>query len=530
MDGFVRTAFAPSAGAVTSISKLAAAGASGVAPVTNAKPASLEHATLPSAEPRSWVLAGLYSWACPLLVVGRQRRRRRARVTAKAGDPGQARDNVQYSRAVQVAINIGKKAETKRRGMKSQRDKIYNRTQEIKTKIDVLKGTKAKRYKKERDRKKGNEEGKQKEAGGEVGAKDDKTQKISMSGGEDRDDDYESGGEEAIWAGADMDGSGDKERKYGRGNKDVQLVSDEARAVANVELEQEGKGGAATADILMRAAEEFTEAEDLSTAAQLLEVARTRVDMDQINRRIDLKEAQEQDEESLWMLADTYATMQRLTLAAECFRELKERKREGAQGNQSTFIAKKMWGKMSFAIGSELQNQRRFTEALEVFDELREECDNLTYGTQFLEELEMYRAMTLKSLNKYEEAKEGLNTVINMTRNKKRRMQAQFILDVISVDTKGWRNEELHEIFEENFNLPRGGYSGGGSASFQPTRSVNMTPREREARTWQSQYWEDRIKSPLYYAFLVLFVTWPMAIPVVSLYNRGQLVLPSFFQ
>jgi len=98
--------------------------------------------------------------------------------------------------------------------------------------------------------------------------------------------------------------------------------------------------------------------------------------------------------------------------------------------------------------------------------------------------------------------------------------QAAFTLDVVTVQKTmpDERNEVMHDIWDQNFSLPADsvgqvGIRGGG-------RAPVLSPREQKWKNWTTQYWEERLKSPLYYTFLVLFVTWPFAIPVVSIAKK----------
>ncbi|CAK0897020.1 unnamed protein product, partial [Prorocentrum cordatum] len=88
---------------------------------------------------------------------------------------------------------------------------------------------------------------------------------------------------------------------------------------------------------------------DHDKAAELYEIARTRVDQEQIERKIDLTTAQQLDDEAMWGLGDAYASGGRLTLAFNTFSILKERY-DGLQKKK----AQQRWADVAFMLGCAL--------------------------------------------------------------------------------------------------------------------------------------------------------------------------------
>ncbi|CAK0804665.1 unnamed protein product, partial [Prorocentrum cordatum] len=44
---------------------------------------------------------------------------------------------------------------------------------------------------------------------------------------------------------------------------------------------------------------------------------------------------------------------------------------------------------------------------------------------------------------------------------------------------------------------------------------------QRRLKEWEKGYWKERTTTPLYYAAVSLFTTWPLAIPVASVLSRS---------
>jgi len=415
---------------------------------------------------------------------------------------------------IEAVINIGRDAEKKRMfGRMNQQERVKLRQQEIQRKIDLLRGNRIERYRKNREKGKASQIA---DAGDEEGVKEAQTfAKDRVNASKDTRAD---GGVEAFWS-FDRDGPKGGSKKA---SGDARL-SEEANRIASVELD--GRGGAASARSVMDAAVEFRQCNDRGKAVLLLEVARERIDREQIERKIDCSTAQELDEECMWMLADTYREMSRLTLACESYREIKDR----ALVEKTRRKAEVEWAKAAFKVAEELFKLRRFGESLDVIDNIRDTADTSIQGVGFMEELELQAAMTLQEMGRTAAAKKMLAEFIKKSCSRKRKTQARFILDVINVDASGFRNTEFHEIFEQNFELPKDSIAGVRTrVSATPRRvySPNLSEREREFRTWASKYWEERMKSPVYYTFLTLWVTWPFAIPVVSLMKKANVAWP----
>jgi len=279
------------------------------------------------------------------------------------------------------------------------------------------------------------------------------------------------------------------------------------------------QGSEPVARALIDAAWEYDNKErDHDKAAELYEIARTRVDQEQIERKIDLTTSQQLDDEAMWGLGDAYANAGKLTLAFNTFSILKER----FAGLQKKKVQQR-WADVAFELGSKLYKVRRYEEALGVFVEMHGNSDQTR--KQFMsestyEEAQLWTGMTLQQLKRLEDAKDILAEVQRNSSNRQRKAQAAFILDVVTVQKTmpDQRNEVMHEIWDQNFSLGKDsvsqvGFRGAG-------RAPVLSPREQEWKNWTTEYWEDRMKSPLYYLFLVLFVTWPLAIPVISIARK----------
>jgi len=226
----------------------------------------------------------------------------------------------------------------------------------------------------------------------------------------------------------------------------------------------------------------------------------------------------------MWGLGDAYTNAGRLTLAFNTFSILKERlagpQKKKAQGR---------WAEVAFKLGSTLYKVRRFEEALNVFVEIHGDSDQTRkqlMPESTFEEAQLWTGMTLQQLRRLEEAQEVLADVQRNSRDRQRKAQAAFTFDVVAAQKTmpDERNEVLHEIWDQNFSLPRDSVSQVGAGIRGASRAPVLSPREQKWKNWTTDYWEDRLKSPLYYTFLLLFVTWPLAIPVVSIAkNTGGL-------
>jgi len=284
--------------------------------------------------------------------------------------------------------------------------------------------------------------------------------------------------------------------------------------VANTELNGAGK---ATSRQLVACATEFADAGETEDAGELLELARKRIDAEQIQGKMDYKEAKTLDDDTVWQLAEIYERQGKLTLAVDRYGELKSKLVDRSDRRE----AERRWGEVSFKLGSKLYDVRRFDEALQVFKSVQLQGKAMAVGQNLWEEIDLYSAMTLQKLGRVEEAKDLVRYVKRTTGSTSRKAQASFILDVMSVETDGQRNEEFHKMWDENFKLPKDSFSTGGQTRIGAGgANLNLTPSERKWRDWASDYWEERLKSPLYYAFLTLWVTWPFAIPVVAIWGK----------
>mmetsp|Transcript_80345 Transcript_80345/g.206756 ORF Transcript_80345/g.206756 Transcript_80345/m.206756 type:complete len:392 (-) Transcript_80345:69-1244(-) len=296
------------------------------------------------------------------------------------------------------------------------------------------------------------------------------------------------------------------------------LISDNARAIAAVELE--GSGGKATSRQLLDAAFEFACADEYEEAADLLEIARGRIDREQILRSIDNDTAVALDDECVWALANAYEKQGKLTLAVDRYGILKDR----LVDPRERMRAKRCWAEQSFALACRLDQVRRYEDAERLFLSVLDGTDKVNIGEDFYEEVQLNLAMTLQNMMRGDEASAILVEVRSTTYSKKRRSQASFVLDVINVGQQAERNEEFHKVWEENFFLPTDSYSSGGAyrGGGGKVNVLNLSEGEQKMRSWATKYWKERLSSPAYYAFLTLFVTWPFAIPVVSILGKAE--------
>eukprot|EP00930_Biecheleria_cincta_P075154 TRINITY_DN62329_c0_g1_i1.p1 TRINITY_DN62329_c0_g1~~TRINITY_DN62329_c0_g1_i1.p1 ORF type:complete len:485 (-),score=104.03 TRINITY_DN62329_c0_g1_i1:175-1629(-) len=427
-----------------------------------------------------------------LLHGGRARRLRRLTRTRATGE-----------QALTAVENIRRRTEDQRRNKRmSQKERQQLRSVEVKRKMTVLKGNKYALYKKNRDA------AKAKKDQSEEDDEDETDEKEGKNAATQRPRTDANASELAAWAFSRREA----DKKAHRTS-----VSDEALAIAETELR--GSGSAATAAMLIEAAAEFKLARQWSEASELLELARKKITQEQLAKSLDWKVAEDLENEALRELGSVYANAGRLTLAYNYCDQLRRRPLDP----MSTTQAEAELVEVAFRLGEKLHEERRFQQCMDVLESVRELSQRNVAGAERKEELEIYIAMALQSLNRKEEAKQVLKNVIRITGSAKRKAQAIFIMDVHDVDISGERNEEFHKIWDQNFKLPTGSQEFRDT-SRRSTVNLNLSETEREFRTWVSAYWEERLKSPAYYAFLVLWVTWPFAIPVVAIARRSGLI------
>lgn len=297
----------------------------------------------------------------------------------------------------------------------------------------------------------------------------------------------------------------------------MKTVSPEAQTIADSEIG--GISSIASAAQLLNAGIEFREARRFNEASQLLEITRKRVDQDVLSRKIGALTAQEIDDQALWQLASVYDEWERSALAFECYDSLRTR---------STMVdtrkkAEAGWVSSGFKLACKLNQDGRYQASLDTLLIVRETAQSNVSGNKLRDELELYIAMALQSLDRVGEAKKVLIDLRKQTFSREVKAQASFMIDVFSVDTSSERNEELHKVWDDNFKLPKGSIASVRMGSSRPL-NLNLTPAEREFRTWATTYWEERLKSPAYYTFLVLWVTWPFAIPVIAIMRNNGLI------
>lgn len=413
---------------------------------------------------------------------------------------------MEAARAITIA------AERQRMGMKTKQQKMDSRKLEIQRKIALLKGGgRVARYRKERD-----EERRSKSGGDEeeedAGAASETSAESGATGNAPT-----SAGMEAYWAYKRNEPLAGAKKKVKVKNFEM---SDDARAIVSTELS--GAGGKASARSVLDAAMELVYAKQLSDAAELFEICRKRIDSDQLNRKIDTKEATAMDQECMWELCQVYETTGKLTLACARYWELRDMLPDSRSKNE----AEKRWAQASFKLSENLYKANRFQDSLDMCENIRDSTSKRVNGDSFMEKVELYAAMALQKLDRLQEAAELLQKVSKTSNSRKRRKQADFILDVQRVGEQVSRNDEMHELWDKNWKPTSGQGQGqirmGGGATM-----AYLSPRERAFKEWAAEYWETRLKSPFYYAFLVLWVCWPFAIPVVSIMKKSQLLPPS---
>jgi len=391
------------------------------------------------------------------------------------------------------------------------RQQKQSRMREIKMKLDVLKGRAgiAERYRRNRDADKGDADSRDAD-GREANEAEEDPDDVLGSGTARKLSEDEMGMADERWAFERDDTAGG--RAAARGRTLTGTPAEQALAVANVELN--GTGGSASARQLLDAAETLAMAREHAKAAALLEIARTRIDKEQLERKIDALTAASLDDECLWQLAAAYRDCEKLTLSLDIYGRLKER----SVGSKRSKAVRE-WAQVGFQLGVELYKVSRFNDALQVLRLVEDETTQAMVGDKLYDEVELNIAFTLQSLGRTGEALEILSKVAQGTASRKRRAQARFAIDVMSVDTSGERNEEFHQIWEDNFSLPS---DSAAQVRYNSARSVglNLTESERRWKTWTAEYWGERLKSPAYYLFLTLFVTWPFAIPVTAILSK----------
>ncbi|CAE7416763.1 glnS [Symbiodinium natans] len=400
--------------------------------------------------------------------------------------------------AISAAVNIARDTTRRGRGRMSMQERKRLRAMEVQRKIQVLKGRRPV------SRKTGAEASSEPddEAGEEEGSGGSSSSSAPSEVGEGQEE----------WA---------FKREYKTSSVEQSLfeVSDDARAIAETELF--GQGGVATSQQLLDAGREFMFAKDFEKAADLLELVSERISKEQLNRKLDYKKAQAIDDEATEMLATVYSDSGRLTLAFNTYDVLRTR----VADREARERAEVGWIQTAVRIAESLQKEQRFDQCLELLLTVRELAQSRVAGTKLKEEIEMTIAICLHKQGKKEEALEILREVRRNSMSRERKAQAQFVMDVISVDDIPLeRNEEFHKVWDDNFKLPKDTMQSLPTARKGSALNLNLSDQEREFRDWAGKYWEERLKSPAYYAMLTLWVTWPFAIPVVSLMRRSGLL------
>lgn len=438
------------------------------------------------------------------------------------------------SRETEVAANIGKAAERRRamiknkssaKGAKAIREQ---RRLELTAKIKVLRGSgRAKdRAEQERGPEDDEEEDAFKDIGGgadEIEVGPDLEEALQTVGMMDSAGGVLTGGGGGYW--------GDiQEKKSVKAAEDTGLkasVEDAegvgaARAIARAEV-----GGAkkASSESLLWAGERLQEVREFNLAAEVLELVSDRIDQDLLQRRIESAvEAEEKEERALVKLLDIYSTQGKSAYAWDKAAILSER----GSTNELRLRGERAWVTQGLEMANKLTGKSRHNEALLVLEEIYAKAEPKPGGTTAndVEEVGLSLAMCLNQLKQVEEAKEILLDINAKSLSKKRRQQAVFIMDVICSPAMG-RNKDYDKIWNdamEPLMMPQDGgrvrISGG-----MGTRMAEFATGQTALQKWTREYWDKRMKSPVYYASLVLFVTWPFAIPVISIGKKAGLFM-----
>jgi len=412
-----------------------------------------------------------------------------------------------------AAVEIGRSTASKMRLATKAKDKRALRQNEIKMKMQVLKGSKASIYKGKR------------RSGDEASDRRSEEDSEEESGASGQVGSYEAAesGQAATneWAFDRAKKSGaDKitDNAWSRYNAlEGFELSDESRAVAAQELAGNAKASSAS---ILRAATELSKCGEWTNSARLLERGRERIIQEQLERDITVKEAQELDEGHLRLLGTAYTQIGRLNVARETLLNLRD---VVTTENQRQDVSR-TWMAVSFKYGSSLLERRNRQAALDVFQNMLDTVPKGIAGAELWEETYLYLGMTLHELGRDDEAKEKLSLIYRDSMSGLRKRQARFIYDVINSDVVVERDPEMDKIWNSTVTLPAAA-RGGTTISRVGVRGVR--PLQYEAsrfQTWAATYWEERMKSPVYYAFLTLWVTWPFAIPVVSIARRSGLI------
>jgi len=395
-----------------------------------------------------------------------------------------------------AAIQIGRSTASKMQRATKSKDKKALRQSEIKMKMQVLKGSKSRLYRRKRTQTDDDEE----QASGQVDS--------SMTS-------------EAVpeWAFSREEEVSPTEEASGRYDALAGVaVSDEARAVAAQELAGNPK---ASASQILSAATELSRASEWTNTARLLEIGRKRIDKEQLERKLDMKGAIQLDQGHLRLLATAYEKIGRLNVARETLLLLKgiletEKERQDVS---------RQWMRVSFMYGSKLLAARSCQAALDVFENMLDTCPKSIAGPELWEETYLYVGMTLHELGRDEEAKDKLSFIYKDSLSAIRKRQARFIYDVVTADVTVEKDAEMHKVWNSTVTVPsntrvRGSIGRIGSRMQSPELRSQAT----QFQAWASTYWEERMKSPVYYAFLTLWVTWPFAIPVVSIARKFEVL------
>jgi len=430
-----------------------------------------------------------------------RRRRRAGAVACAAVDAGRVISAIGLARDYQKKRQTGKMSRVQDRKL---------RMLEIQNKINVLKGRSSRtdKYKTERDR----ERAEAARAANQVNLP---AAVREEEGEQDDEGEEEEGGEgPATW-------SWIRKGEVVEASVERGEISDEARAIANTAL---NGSGLASAQQLIDTATEFEFAAEWEDAADLLELARKRIDKEQLGGSLTNDQAKQLDDEVLWQLAHVYEEDRRLIDAADRYSLLKDKTWDKNSQREVT----RAWGECCYKLAEALQECQRGKEAIVVMQAVKDQTTKAAVGESLWEQLDLLLAITYDNIGQKDDAKTVLINLVSSSTDKTKKSKALFMLDVFSVELSSERNTALHDIFDQSFQLPRGSFRPSGQVNLGGGRRLsisNLSPREREWRDWTSQYWEDRMKSPIYYACLILWVTWPFAIPIKAFIDKGWINL-----
>merc|ERR1719217_2009084 len=94
--------------------------------------------------------------------------------------------------------------------------------------------------------------------------------------------------------------------------------------------------------------------------------------------------------------------------------------------------AERKWAAAARKLSDRLFELDEFIESFEIAEEIRVGASAETVGQDFMEELQLHRAMIMQKLGRIREANDVLADLMERTTSQKHRLQAEYIKDVIN--------------------------------------------------------------------------------------------------